>query len=169
MAEPGIVEFRDGDCAYVGDERHFPLALTTWWGEPTEKMMRSYFAWAAGLIARAAASDLYVIFVSDSRFTTRPPATVRKVAADLANAMPHSERTLQSFVVLDSALIRGAITALQWLSSRDLNLTMVGTVERAITSALELFATRGITLARSIDPAAYPTAVMPGPDVSKAG
>ncbi len=166
MTEPELLRVRSGDCAFVADARYFPVLVITWWGAADEALVRRYFQWNDTMLARAEAEDTKVAFVSDNRASKRPPATVRALTAELSDRSGEglSRRSLATMVVLDSALVRGALTAIQWLSSRPWNLTMVGGVEQALHRALELLDGEDIPVPVGLDPARYASPPMPSED-----
>ena len=166
MTEPELVRVRSGDCAFVADARHFPVLVITWWGAADEALIRRYFEWSDAMLARAAAEDTKLAFISDNRASKRPPAHVRALTAELTDQTGDelSNRSVTTIIVLDSALVRGALTAIQWLSARPWDLTMCGDIETALSKALQLLEAADVPPPPRLDPARYTTPQMPTVD-----
>jgi hypothetical protein len=147
----------DGEAGVVGDIRHFPVLIATWYGEPTEPLVRAYFKWSDEVAAEAYSNDRRYVIISDNVHARRPSPTVRKLVAALIDAGPaaKTERVISTFVVFESALVRGAVTAMQWLSHKEWNLTTAATVQIAITGALGVLAKHGAPIPARLSPSTY--------------
>ena len=98
-------------------------------------------------------------------------STVRKLIAALIDEGPaaKTQRVVASFVVFESALVRGAVTAMQWLSRQSWNLRTAATVQQAVGGALEALAEAGIAAPKHLSPATYVTPEAPtGPELAQA-
>jgi hypothetical protein len=137
---------RDGEGGVVGDARHFPVLIATWFGEPTERLVRRYFAWSDEVASEAYERRERYVIIADNTKARRPQPQTRALIATLIDAGPaaKTDRIVESFAVFDSALVRGAVTAMQWLSKKDWNLTTTATVQQAITAALAVLAKHGL-------------------------
>src|SRR5438552_2837256 len=110
--------FADGAAFVVLDDSASPLLIATSHGVTTERLAREFFQWlrdyAVGMHKRG---SRYVVIV-DARGAGRPPASVRslisKLTDELRQAAPGAE--LASLFVAENALIRGALTAIIWVS-----------------------------------------------------
>jgi hypothetical protein len=165
VPEPAYLAYRDGDCAFVADARDFPLLVTTWWGEASVPLVRRFFAWNDAMCTRAMSEDTHVAMVSDNRHSKRPPATVRKLLAELTDASTEiaGGRALPTLVVIDNALVRGALTAIQWLSARSWGVQVVASVEDGLRQALDALAAAGAE-PPDVDPSAHVAPAMPEVD-----
>lgn len=162
---------RDGGSSVVGDIRHFPVLIATWFGEPTESLVRAYFAWSDEVASEAHAHGQRYAIISDNSHALRPSPTVRKLIATLIDDGPaaKTDRVIASFVVFESALVRGAVTAMQWLSRQSWNLRTSATVQQAVGGALEALAEAGIAPPTHLSPATYVTPEAPtGPELAQA-
>ena len=114
----GIEHLVEGDCGIVVDDRHFPVVVSTWYGDPTEAIVRRYFDWLSGIIERSRSESVPYVLITDATYAKRPQPSVRQVVAELTDAMPPytAEINIGNYVVVESALIRGALTAMQWIS-----------------------------------------------------
>lgn len=100
--------------AIVVSDAHFPLLISTWFGTPDKEIIEFYFEWQAIRLAHARDSNTRVVTIIDALDAARPAASMRKTIAE------HSEKILEGFapiivhsrVVVESALVRGAITAI---------------------------------------------------------
>jgi hypothetical protein len=156
MPSPEIL--RDGASSIVLDERWSPLVFLTWFGEPTEPLVRSYFEWNAGMLTRAKERNRRLVTINDAFATDRPSPKVRQLLVDLAKEQPPWARqmTLQGFVVVESALIRGAVTALSWLDPNLMSGSkVVPSIEAAIEAALAVLDEAGIPRPAGASAAAY--------------
>jgi hypothetical protein len=109
----------DGEASIVFDESWEPVYIATWFGSATEKMIRFYFDWVGGIVTwRLRANEPFVI-VTDGIDAARPSPAVRRLVTELTDALPEFERVdAGSYLVHSSALVRGAVTAMQWVSKR---------------------------------------------------
>jgi hypothetical protein len=159
---------RDGDASVVGDIRHFPILIATWFGEPTEHLVRAYFAWSDEVAREAFERGQRYVIISDNAHAERPSPTIRKLISALIDAGPAAEtdRVITSFVVFESALVRGAVTAMQWLSRKDWNLTTSATVQLAVAGALSVLKQYRMPIPARLSASTYVTPEAPmGPQV----
>ena len=163
MPIPELLEAREGEAAVVGDARHLPLVLATWWGTATESIVRRYFTWQAAIGMQVADDDARMLLLTDARFARRPPATTRRVIAELSDALPAPvfERSLGSFLVLESAVVRGAFTAMQWISQKEWKVTTVPDLRTGLLRAFSAIESAGLPVPRSIDPETFRGHEMP--------
>jgi len=162
---------RDGDSSVVGDIRHFPVLIATWFGEPTEPLVRAYFEWSDAVARDAFERGQRYVIISDNAHAMRPSPTVRKLISTLIDEGPAAEtdRVITSFVVFESALVRGAVTAMQWLSRKDWNLTTSATVQQAVAGALTALKQHGLPIPARLSSSTYVTPEAPtGPQLAGA-
>jgi hypothetical protein len=156
-------EMRDANAGFVADLRHFPVQIGTFFGESTERLARAYFEWSNEVASEVIARGQKYVLVSDNTSALRPPATVRKLVSELIDAGPEgqTDALLATFVVFDSALVRGAVTAMQWLSNREWRLTTAATVHEAIERALLVLDAAGLARPPGLSPATYVAPALP--------
>jgi hypothetical protein len=106
-----IVRRVDGDSELVIDTTHLPLLITTWFGSPTIGLVEAYTEWFGRFVEKTRAAGHKVVILDDAIRGGRPAPPVRAV---LAKIQCPSEVVVDRVVVVDSAAIRGAITALSW-------------------------------------------------------
>jgi hypothetical protein len=132
----------EADDVIVVDDTYFPIIVSTWFGAPTERAVRSYFAWLDEVLGRATRGKVPLVNVTDSGNAGVPTAAVRRLIADLTKQWEASGATaarVTSFVVVDNAIIRGVLRALAWLHG-DLKSPQYATCAAALTAALEVLA-----------------------------
>mgnify|MGYP001347076277 CR=1 FL=1 len=165
MAASEVLALRDGDRAFVADRRFYPVVFIKWWGEMNEPLVRAAFRWLDEVNAQARADGIKVVSVNDSRMSKRPPATIRKLMAELIDETGHDD-ALPSIVVMENPLIRGAMTAMRWLSSREWKVETTADVPAGLRRALALLAEAGVAGPRGLDPDRFEIPELPAVDTS---
>lgn len=147
----------DGDARIVVDERESPLLLITWFGEPNEAMITEYFDWMVAMVERFHASGGKYVLITDASSAKRPRPSVRQQIAERTDALPPytADINIGNYVVIDNPLIRGALTAMQWMSRSEWTNKTVGSCTEAIRLGLEDLDRHGIARPRGLDPLAY--------------
>jgi hypothetical protein len=145
VAGPPLQTLRDGNASIVLDDGAWPLVVTTWFGAPTERLVDGYFEAHAALLARARQDGEAFVMITDALDTDRPSATARKRVTDHLQRLPPDTTTLlsQTYVVIGSALIRGAFTALAWVDRRLEQVEVVATPAEGIERASALLRQSG--------------------------
>jgi hypothetical protein len=135
----GVQRIVDESGEIVMDERWFPVLVVTWLDSPGLDAVRRYFEWNERMIDRVRAGPGAYVNITDSLEAHRPSPRVRALVAELTDAMPDdaTELGVGNYVVFGSALIRGALTAMQWLSRDPWNITMVASLRQAIERSLD--------------------------------
>jgi hypothetical protein len=130
----------DGASTVVVDSRHWPVVFATWFDEPTERLVRSYFDNHAKLLERARANREPFVLVTDTFATKQPSAKARKLIADLTNAQPAYAATLTigSIIVIENAILRGVVTALRWILPRMADSESIATIGAAVDRSLQI-------------------------------
>lgn len=135
MGESTFVAW-DGESGLVGDVRHFPILVMTLYGTLTEQLVDEYGKWVAQTIALGHERNSPFVVLVDAREAGRPPATVRKRFADMLDSFGDDGKLLlEAFVILESTLIRGALTAIQWVLRLDVAMTPVASMASALGRA----------------------------------
>jgi len=147
MSERSPTTFlRDGSSSIVVDEGHWPVVIATWFGEPTEALVEKYFAHTVLQYKRAREGRERFVLITDTYATDRPSPKARKRIADLAaKYRPESkECTLHAITIIESALIRGVVTALSWVQPELAETENVGSFDVAIQRALAALRAAGV-------------------------
>ena len=150
----------DGPDGHITcDARHWPIVIATWVGDADIESVREFFRWNGEVIERARAEGGYLM-ITDADRASRPAPDVRRVVAQLTNDMPEDAKSLShgNYLVLSSALVRGAITAMQWMSREKWTTVQVGSIPEAISRAFVDLDKAGLRRPVSLDPNQYTTA-----------
>lgn len=152
----GLTHLVDRKGSIVIDSRFLPILFVTFRGGSTEGLIRDYFKKLEALHRRLGPDARYVS-ITDAREASHPPAAVRKLVADLTEAHRDvwSRLVLRSLTVIDSAVIRGAFTAIEWISRRPFDIQMVASVSAALDEAARVLDEAGLP---------WPTGVRRGGD-----
>lgn len=153
--EQGTKFFSDGRCTIVVDERHKPLHVVTWMGPPAEGPVRQYFDWSTQLVHEARKSGRSFAIVADTSQGDRPDPKMRALMAELSDGMPRAEDLITVYVAIPSALVRGAITAMQWLTRKRWPIEIVPSLAEGLKRATATLAARGAPLPAGFDAARY--------------
>ncbi|MFO0613891.1 MAG: hypothetical protein U0414_14970 [Polyangiaceae bacterium] len=145
-ASGDLIRVEDGASVAILDARAWPIVVATWFDEPTEALVRRYFEAHAVLLERARSLNEPFILVTDTFATKQPSAKARKLIADLTLAQPDytARLTVGSIIVIESAILRGVVTALQWILPRIGDSEIVSNIAVALERALALLDRRGI-------------------------
>jgi hypothetical protein len=148
------IEGSGGD-AIAMDDSHFPIIVATWFGSATEPAVRAYFAWLHALVARSASEKVPVINVTDAGPAANPSADVRRLIAELSLDLERKGGleafVYPAYVVIENALIRGALTAIGWMHG-NMRVKNVGTCAQALDLALADLARGGHRAPPGLDP-----------------
>lgn len=128
------------------DVSQFPVVVTTLVDAMEEAELSSYLD---DFLAKTVAKrQPFVSIVDATQLHAMPSARARRTIADWENrhAEEGSRYNLGVAVISESALIRGAMTALQWLSPPRVPTVFVPTMEKAYAFAGERLATVGVRL-----------------------
>jgi hypothetical protein len=128
-----IVRRVDGESELVIDTSHLPLLITTWFGSPTLGLVEAYTEWFVRFVERTRAAGQKVVILDDAIRGGRPAPPVRAV---LAKIQCPSDVVVDRIVVVDSAAIRGAITALSWSTGNPIKTTP--TIDQGVRDCLAL-------------------------------
>ena len=138
------------------DGRYHPVAIATWDGQADEASIRKFFEWNAEVVRMAADAGGYIL-ITDATTAKRPPPNSRRLIAELTNAIDESanQLSLANYVVLTNPLVRGALTAIQWISAQPGDITYVDTCDEAIKRSIETLKAAGMPVPEGLNPAAY--------------
>lgn len=115
-----IVRRVDGESEFVIDTSHLPLLITTWFGSPTLALVAAYTEWLERFVERSRAAERKFVILDDAIRAGRPAPPVRGL---LAKIQCPSDVVVDRVVVVDTAAIRGAITALSWITGNPIKTT----------------------------------------------
>ena len=159
-------EFADAHLTF--DDRYFPIVVMRWDGLADIEAAKWGMDHLAGASKTAVARGTRLVSISDARRARRPSAEVRKYfAAESARGLPEqADVVINTYVVLDSALLRGALTAIGWLSPSVQSVKTTATIEEAIEQALQDLEANGVARPHGLSAATY---TMPAVRRSKTG
>jgi hypothetical protein len=137
-------------CATGGvtvDIRTYPIVIVTWYGLVNEQVVDEYFEVNEAIAAHTAERREKYCVITDTEFAERPPPTVRKRIAERTDAIEERYGPLvaASYLVVPSVVIRGAITAIQWVSRSQWATDMRRTMPEAFALAREALQKVGTT------------------------
>jgi hypothetical protein len=138
--------FEDGSSSIVLDDSLGSILVSTSFGVTTEKLTRQTFDWLHTFSAAVRARKSHYVTVIDARGAARPPASVRGLIATLTDELrafaPGVE--LGSLFVAESALIRGALTAIMWVSRSSWQPIMVSSCDEALQRGAQILRNAGV-------------------------
>lgn len=135
---------RDGESAVVVDDDHLNVLVITWVGPATVRNVERFYEWARPRVAKAQAAGRFLVLINDALDAERPGPEVR---AAFARHNFEGDVVLASPVVLTSALVRGAMTAIGWMmGDRMKGVSAYGTLEEAFEAARTVLAERGVKI-----------------------
>lgn len=146
-----------GASAVVIDDGAPGVLIATWFDEPTVALVDAYFDWHETYLERVRKARGRFVSVTDTYATKRPSPTARRRIAERMDALGDdaTTSTIASYVIVESALLRGAITALSWLHAPLEGTVAVGTPALAIEAALRDLDAAGIPRPARLTPQTY--------------
>lgn len=140
----------------VFDARYSPLLITTFFGKCDLEAAKWHTELMNQATLDAARRGQRVITISDATHSDRPSPDARKYWADnmSTGSAVVKAATLGTYVVFNSAVVRGALTAIGWLNPEVKKIETFGTLAEAINAANLRFKKERIT-APSLDPKDY--------------
>jgi hypothetical protein len=153
----GLTVLRDAASAIVIDDSARGIVIATWFGEPTVALVDRYFDWHATYLDRLRKERGRFVTITDAFATARPSPSARKRIAERMDALGPDvqELTVASYVIFESALIRGVITALAWLHAPLAETIAVASPALAIGAALRDLDAAGIPRPTNLSAATY--------------
>jgi hypothetical protein len=139
-----IVKQGSGSGLAALDDTHLPILITTFRGHVTLEMAQWHHGATSLVLGQRHALGLPVVYITDAHAMQVPAATVRKYWADI---MKENEVMLNAmlgnFVVLNSPLMRGALTAIEWVTRLKQRIRYVASLEQAVVEANRLLLEHG--------------------------
>lgn len=143
----GTIAMTDRGAAIVIDEAPYPVIVTTWFGEATVPLVDEFHGgWLWPRMAKARATGERLVLLNDTFASERPTPVMRKYLAEKAQQQPKEDREAMvgSVVVIESALVRSALTALGWFVPSLAESEFVGTLEEATKRCLVIVERHGL-------------------------
>lgn len=121
-----------------------PILLSTFRGEIELEALRQHDEEVTAIINKALEYRRPIVYVVDARGVAVPSAMVRRYWATQVNqSRAVLDSMLGTFIILDSALLRGALTAIVWMTDAGKRLSYVPTFDAALDRANALLVERG--------------------------
>lgn len=121
----------DGESEFVIDTSHLPLLITTWFGSPTLGLVAVYMDWFVHFIDHNRSASRKFVILDDAIRAGRPAPAVRGL---LAKIQCPKDVVVDRVVVVDTAAIRGAMTALSWITGNPIKTTQ--TIDQGVRECL---------------------------------
>jgi hypothetical protein len=133
------------------DDTHYPIVLTTIDAHATPQDIERFFAAMRRLGDRAIREDSYYVSISVVAATFAPLLRA-KIAEEVKKTTDAQlRRSLATFVVVSSPLVRGALTAAKWMAPDSLRtVTPVASWDEALELATSALRARSIPLPPAI-------------------
>lgn len=121
------------DDVIIVQEECFPVVCTTWIKSPSARVIEEYFRWINESAARAHREGITLVNITDAGLTGVPSADVRRLIAERTQELETSKHggAIHSITVVESAVIRGVLSALSWLHG-DLKTEVVSSRKEAL-------------------------------------
>lgn len=115
------------------EQDQFPILVARWSGDTTSADVDTFFSWLEGHIrrARAGGTRLALINVAD---TQRSNPEVRRQLTDRAKSLEGND-DVGTWIVLNNLMVRGILTAIQWMDPSSKRNRVVPTYEQALREA----------------------------------
>jgi hypothetical protein len=129
------------------DDTHYPIVLQTIDPEATVAMIERFFAEMRRIADRAIREDTYYVEITDCP-AVFPPVQRAKLTEEIKkSSLAQQKRSLGTFVIVESGLVRGALTAVKWMVPESLkNVTPVASWDEAFGRATATLRANGIPL-----------------------
>lgn len=130
------------------DESRWPLVIVTYPEQTEEADFFAHLDLLDANIRRTVAARAKTALIYDITSGYRAPASVRKAQADWMkkNATVTRQNCVGIAFVMTSAVVRGALTAILWMSDMPAPYTVVATVEEAERWCTEKLGAHGVTV-----------------------
>jgi len=134
-------------------DRHLPILLSTFRGEIELDALKQHDEEVTAVINKALDQRRPIVYVVDARGVAMPSAMVRRYWATQVNqSRAVLDSMLGTIIIIDSALLRGALTAIVWMTDAGKRLSCVPTFDAALERANTLLGERGhLSVAISIN------------------
>jgi hypothetical protein len=146
-----VRELKDQGCSVLIDARFDPVLVASFYGMITPKLILEFSAWFRGYLTSLRPGTKYVM-INDPRGVPSHSPMIRKIAGEeMKKLRTHMElHGLENIMIIDNALLRGAFTALSWLTG-DRSHCAVKDMPEAITTALQALTRAGLPWPAGLD------------------
>lgn len=127
------------------DDSAFPITYARFEGEATITGFDEYTAWLDAVTARAAARGQRFVTIIHAPGKVQIGADVRRHIGQWTSQQTPTDTVVGSIVVFDSAVLRGVLTAVSWVSPKQMQrVDSVATVAEAWQLATTMLQRAGI-------------------------
>jgi class 3 adenylate cyclase len=127
------------------DDSAFPIIYARFEGEATTSGFDEYTAWLDAVTARAAARGERLVSIIHAPGRVQISGEVRRHIGDWTSKQVPTDTVVGSIVVFDSAVLRGVMTAVSWVSPKQMQrVDNAATVAEAWQLATTLLLQAGI-------------------------
>jgi hypothetical protein len=142
-----VQTFKSDRGALVMDVRHPPIVIATWFGKASIDTVEAFFHVSMAAYREAIARGTPHVLITDTVDSDMPDAAIRAHIAELTKAQNETlaataDLNYGSYVVISNPIIRGALTAIGWLTGGMDNVNVSSCTE-AIARAKEDYEARG--------------------------
>jgi hypothetical protein len=139
----------------IVDDRYAPLVVTTYVGQIGLNQGLWYEASMRELVQVEYTKGHRIVNIHDARRSARATPEMRRFWADFGsrNEVLLDAKTLSNPIVVSSAVLRGAITAVGWLNPRVAKLEVFSSLDEAISSSVALLLRTGASI--QLPPSGY--------------
>ncbi|GEM_PF-2239813 len=147
LESQNMVRYTDGENAFIIDLDRAPLLVTSWCAEPTVELVLKYTQWSERFVAECRQNSAKFAIVADLSDCVRPGGDARALLAKVH--VDHDDVFVVRVAVANSATVRGALTAISWLTGK--RIPVLATRAEGIRAAEELLAEAGISFVAATD------------------
>ncbi len=135
-----------GSARLTFDDRFLPVVVVTFSGTNNLEACRWFAARHTEVMRAALNGGERIVLITDARRVVRPSPEVRRFFAEWSSSIPPELHavSLGSVSVVDNPPLRGALTAVSWISARARKVVAVPTMEEAVALAFELLDAAGV-------------------------
>ncbi len=127
-------------------DRHLPLLVSTLRGDLDLEAVHRHDRQVNDIIQEQLVRGCPIVYVVDARGLSMPSAMVRRYWADRVNeSRAVLEAMLGTFIVVDNAFLRGALTAIAWMTDAARTLSYAPNLENAVERANATLVERGLS------------------------
>ncbi len=127
-------------------DRHLPLVVSTLRGDLDLEAVHRHDRQVNDIIQEQLARGCPIVYVVDARGLSMPSAMVRRYWADRVNeSRAVLEAMLGTFIVVDNPFLRGALTAIAWMTDAARTLSYAPSLEDAVHRANSTLIERGLS------------------------
>jgi hypothetical protein len=133
------------------DDTHYPIVLTTSDPGATPEDIERFFAKMRALGDRAIREDSYYVAIAVVSVAFAPLLRAKIAEEVKKTSQVQLKRSIGTFAVVSSPVVRGALTAAKWMAPESLRtVTPVATWEEAMDLAISALRAKGVPLPATI-------------------